>query len=158
MDWKPSPLSEDCSSFAYLPCLLFVSDYFKSPLLSLPHNMPLMNSMRNWIIELTMDEALFLIMNRLTFIWKLGILGKCKRSNSADNNRSRRGNILFYTVILLLFFYFVIKSIYYIKHNRKNEQIYKLMCLDKKKHKSFAFVSINFLICWWSCTLDIKSI
>lgn len=105
-----------------------------------------------------MDEILFQVMTGLKIHLGVRSRGEIQKKEILQTITIREAQEEISSfVILLLLFYFVVKIIYYIKHNRKMKQIYKINWgVWMIKHKSFAFMFIDILISDWSFTLDIK--
>lgn len=78
-------------------------------------------------VRITMGEILFQIMTGLKI--HLGVMrrGEIQKKEILQTITIREAQEEISSfVILLLLFYFVVKTIYYIKHNRKMKQIYKI--------------------------------
>lgn len=74
-----------------------------------------------------MGEILFQIMTGLKIHLGVRSRGEIQKKEILQTTTIREAQEEISSfVILLLLFYFVVKTIYYIKHNRKMKQIYKI--------------------------------
>lgn len=78
-------------------------------------------------LRVTMDEVLFQVMTGLKIHLGVRSRGEIQKKEILQTITIREAQEEISSfVILLLLFYFVVKTIYYIKHNRKMKQIYKI--------------------------------